>query len=249
MELVRSKLYKLSSKTTLKEDGQQLKLQYDNRKIQPGENITSFIEDLSRTRLLLKELNITLSDDDMVTKILHSMATTENQSYAGIRDAIIASEDPSKGITLSSLTQRLRKIDSVRAGTLSTNIVSSIQSLQTPQTQQMEAVNAVFRPTNKFKKSKPKVFKKSFKDQRHSETTKKNIRCYRCQGRNHTASECKTDWNRIKQREPRNHQRPHSSRPNSHRNTQHEKQLHPIEDEGDSESANMVSEDFNIRPD
>ncbi len=40
----------------IKEDGQQLKLQYDNRRILPGENIIPFIEDTSRLRLRLKEL-------------------------------------------------------------------------------------------------------------------------------------------------------------------------------------------------
>ncbi len=149
----------------IKEDGQQLKLQYDNRRILPGETIIPFIEDINRLRLRLKDLQINLTDADVVTKILHSMATIENQAYAAIRDAIIASEDPSTGITLSSLIQRLRKIDSIRVGTLSSNpsvstsISTNIQSSSATQPEQQpgESVHAIF--NRKFNKQKSKTVK------------------------------------------------------------------------------------------
>ena len=226
----------------IREDGQQLKLKYENRKILPGESITSFIEDIGRIRLQLKELNVTLSDEDIVTKILHSMATTENQAYAGIRDSIIASEDPTIGITLSLLTQKLRKIDSIRAGTMSTsspiqsNTISSVQTNPQPA---VESVNAVFNQKfRKFRKQKPNTFKnfqrsKSSLSQRSGKTGRA-IKCFRCQGKNHTAAECRTDWRKIKPRESN-----HSKQPRQ----QHQRNFREDEGEVSEESINMVSEE------
>ena len=78
---------KLTTNTTLDadqaviKDAQQIKLQYDNRRIQAGETVTHFLDEITKLRLKLSHLNIRLTDEEIVTKLIHGMLSAQNRTY------------------------------------------------------------------------------------------------------------------------------------------------------------------------
>ena len=99
-----------ADEAVIKEDAQNLKLLDDNRRIQAGETVTHFLDDITKLRLRLRHLNIELSDDDIVNKLIHGMSSPQNKNYKSVQLNFVSN---SKNLNLTDLTTSLRKVDSI----------------------------------------------------------------------------------------------------------------------------------------
>lgn len=195
-----------ADEAVIKEDALNLKLLYDNRKIQSGEKVTHFLEEITKLRLRLSHLKIHLSDDEIVWKLIHGMTTPQNQKYQQVQISFLTN---GRSLSLSELTSSLRKIDSIMNQESTEETISPPQTIisqpivtQTP-TPISETVNLTNSESRDRRDRHEKgSFKRKNKDKNwdidNPPRKSRNDNCRRCGGRFHKAENCKKNWDEIR---------------------------------------------------
>lgn len=182
-----------------------LKAEFQNRNIKAGESITQFTDHLETLKLRLINMGHNTSDEEMISRITLGMVSTVNQTYLQVRQMLTIHPIRS----LNELITALRNLDGQKQDTTSSSTpvptaVNShtVDTSASPGIATVPVVHSV-----NFSQSEKPFHRRSA--QRPSRNEKKDLRCLRCGGKAHIASECKKAWDDI--RKPSNSS--HSSQP------------------------------------
>jgi hypothetical protein len=84
-----------------------LKTQFQARKIKQNESLSDFLNAINKLRLDLKNLGFEINDEVILEKIKNGVASPDNDQFQDIQNLIIAADKP----TLSDITAKLRRMD------------------------------------------------------------------------------------------------------------------------------------------
>ena len=165
--------------------------QFQSIKIKKGQSIINFLDAVEKLRNKLINYGHRISDQDLISRIRQGLVSKENMTYREL--AINLQMHPIDDY--KTLIRRLRGLGSSSVGML----LSSNEETKTDSIQLAASKPPFSRNKVNSKRKKGTSFRNRSNKPKHDKRADKDIKCFRCDGKGHIASECKHSWERIQQ--------------------------------------------------